>query len=121
MASKVAAKPLDVIEDPETGNRFVVYTTKAGVHLELHFDGEEPWFTQLQIADIFGVSVSTVNEHIAKFFADGELDAATIRKFRIVRQEGTRQVETTRSWKAHASSSRIFRIACCTRSQAVQP
>jgi hypothetical protein len=93
MARKATMKPLDVIEDPETGNRFVVYTTQAGLQLEVHFDGEEPWFTQLQVANIFGVSVPTVNEHIAKFYADGELDEATIRKFRIVRQEGTRQVE----------------------------
>jgi hypothetical protein len=92
MTGKVAAKPLDVIEDPETGNRFVVYTTKTGVQMDVHFDGEEPWFTQLQIAELFGVSVPTANEHIAKFQADGELDEATIRKFRIVRQEGERTV-----------------------------
>ena len=88
-----SAQPLRVLEDADTGHRFVVYTNKDGVQAELRFDGAEPWFTQLQVAGIFGVSVPTVNEHISKFYADGELDEATIRKFRIVRQEGTRQVE----------------------------
>ena len=50
MAREVAARPLDVIEDAETGNRFVAYTTKSGMHMDLHFDGEEPWFTQADLA-----------------------------------------------------------------------
>ena len=36
MASKVAAKPLDVIEDPETGNRFVVYAMYPQCDISLH-------------------------------------------------------------------------------------
>lgn len=88
-----SSHPLKVLEDADTGHRFVVYTTKEGLQAEVRFDGEEPWFTQLQIAEIFGVTVPTVNHHIQQFQEDGELDGATIRKFRIVRQEGTRQVE----------------------------
>jgi len=35
----------------------------------------------------------TINEHIKKIYGDGELiEEATIRKFRIVQTEGTRQV-----------------------------
>jgi hypothetical protein len=92
MASKVAAKPLDVIEDPETGNRFVVYTTKAGLHMEIHFDGEEPWFTQRDLATMFGVDSDTVGDHIQKFRADGELEESTTGKFPVVGWEGERQV-----------------------------
>lgn len=85
-------QPLQVVEDQDTGHRFVIYAAKDGMRLELRFDGDEPWFTQAQLAEIFGVTVPTVNEHIAKLRADGELDEATIRKFRIVRQEGSRSV-----------------------------
>jgi hypothetical protein len=88
MASKVAAKPLDVIEDPETGNRFVVYTTKSGLHLEVHFDGEEPWFTQADLAEMYRVSLATVSEHITKFMVDGELDDSVIRNFRRTARDG---------------------------------
>ncbi len=42
---------------------------------------------------VFGVNVLTINEHIKNIFATGELDeVSTIRKFRIVRQEGKREV-----------------------------
>jgi hypothetical protein len=84
---------LSVIEDVETGNRFVVYTTASGTHLEPRFDGEEPWFTQRDLATLFGVDVRTVSEHIQSFTEGGELDDSTIRDFRIVRQEGNRTVE----------------------------
>src|SRR5688500_18162835 len=88
MARELAARPLDVIEDAETGNRFVVYTTRAGAHLELHFDGEEPWFSQRDLAQMYGVDVRTANEHIQKFLADGELDESVIRNFRITARDG---------------------------------
>ena len=69
------------------------YVTDKGMKLELRFDMDEPWFTQAQMAAMFGVSVPTVNEHIQKYLADGEIDNSTIRKFRIVRQEGDREVQ----------------------------
>lgn len=47
------------------------------------------------------VGLPTINEHIKRIYADSELDeAATIRKFRIVQTEGTRQVQReTNVWK----------------------
>ncbi len=92
MAREAAARPLSVVEDAETGNRFVTYTTKNGIHHELHFDGDEPWFTQRDLASMFGVDTDTAGEHVAKFIADGELDEATTGKFPVVRMEGGRQV-----------------------------
>ena len=45
------------------------------------------------MAVLYDVDVRTVNDHIKKVLSDGELtEAATIRKFRIVQTEGTRQV-----------------------------
>lgn len=85
--------PLQIIEDVATGNRLVVYTTRTGTHVELQFDGEEPWFTQADLASMFGVDVRTVNEHIQRYKEASELDDSTIRDFRIVRQEGSRRVE----------------------------
>jgi hypothetical protein len=44
------------------------------------------------MAELFDISV-TVNEHLHNIFEEAEVDpAATIRKFRIVRREGTREV-----------------------------
>jgi hypothetical protein len=79
---------LSVIEDVETGNRFVVYTTASGTQLEPRFDGVEPWFTQKDLAAMYGVGIPTVNEHIKRFLDDGELDEAVIRDFRITASDG---------------------------------
>lgn len=84
--------PLQVLEDFETGNRFVVYTTRDGTQLDLLFDGEEPWFTQADLAAMYGVTVPTIITHIQKFTEDGELDGSTTRDFLVVRQEGNREV-----------------------------
>ena len=45
------------------------------------------------MAELFQVSVPTVNEHIRNIYREGELRAEpTIRKFRIVQKEGSREV-----------------------------
>lgn len=49
--------------------------------------------TQALIADLFQKDVRTINEHLMNIFEEGELRReATIRKFRIVRIEGQREV-----------------------------
>ena len=45
------------------------------------------------MAELFGKDVRTINEHLQNLFEEGEVDPeATIRKFRIVRIEGSREV-----------------------------
>lgn len=74
--------PIIIYEDP---NR--------AVEVRLDIDEETVWLTQRQMADLFGKDVRTVNEHVQNVYSEGELEReATIRDFRIVRQEGTRQV-----------------------------
>lgn len=59
----------------------------------MSLDQDTVWLDQAQMALLFDKDVRTVNEHIGNVFAEGELAKdATIRKFRIVRQEGRRQV-----------------------------
>lgn len=51
------------------------------------------WLSQREIAELFDKDVRTVNEHIRNVFAEGECEAeATVRKFRIVQTEGSREV-----------------------------
>ena len=60
---------------------------------EVLVQDETLWATQKSIAELFCVSVPTINEHLKNIFESGELaQNPTIRKFRIVRQEGSRQV-----------------------------
>lgn len=61
--------------------------------IEVRYEDETIWLTQKMMATLFDVTAPTINEHLKNIFASGELDEkATIRKFRIVQTEGTRQV-----------------------------
>jgi hypothetical protein len=90
---------LDDLKDTPTApeapqSEFLLYQTEDGkTRVECRFEEETIWLTQALMAELFQVSVPTVNEHLKSIYADYELvEAATIRKFRIVRMEGERQV-----------------------------
>ena len=56
-------------------------------------ESETFWLNQMQMAELFGVDVHTVNEHLRNIYDSGELsERATLRKIRIVRTEGTCEV-----------------------------
>lgn len=81
-------------DDPTPRGEFLLYTTEDGrTRVECRFEDETLWLSQKLMAELFDVEVPTVNEHLKTLFESGEIDpAATIRKFRIVRQEGKRRV-----------------------------
>ena len=72
----------------------LVYQTEDGkTRVECRFEQETVWLSQALIGELFQVSVPTVNEHLKNIFEKAELaPEATIRKFRIVRWEGQREV-----------------------------
>jgi hypothetical protein len=74
---------------------FLLYTTPEGdVRVDVLFSNETVWLTQKRMAELFNVSVATVNEHLTNIYKSAELsEAATIRNFRIVQKEGEREVE----------------------------
>jgi hypothetical protein len=72
---------------------FVASTGDSADSVEMRYEDENIWLTQKMMAALYDVDVRTINEHIKKIYSDGELtEAATIRKFRIVQTEGSRQV-----------------------------
>ena len=75
-------------------SQILIYRTEDGkIKLDVRFEDETVWLTQAMIAELFQSSKANVSEHIANIFAEGELSPeATVRKFRTVRQEGSRQV-----------------------------
>lgn len=85
------------IESPEenpTQQELILYTSPKGhVKVELIYGHETFWLTQKRMSELFGVDVRTVNEHLKNIYTSEELEQrATIRKFRIVQLEGSRQV-----------------------------
>ena len=73
---------------------FLIFTKQESKNtIEVRIEDETVWLTQKLMGVLFEVSVPTINEHLAHIFESNELKkVATIRKFRIVHTEGTRQV-----------------------------
>lgn len=79
--------------DPQF-NDILLYTSPDGaVKIEVIYEGETFWLSQKKISQLFNVSVPTINEHLQNIFQTGELEqVSTIRNFRIVQREGSRDV-----------------------------
>ncbi len=72
--------------------QFLIYADGA-TQLQVRLEGNTVWLTQRLIAELYQVSVKTVNEHLVNIYSERELEPeATIRSFRIVQREGTRDV-----------------------------
>ncbi|MBJ7554869.1 virulence RhuM family protein [Marinomonas spartinae] len=73
---------------------FVLFTSADGqARVECRFESDTLWLSQAVMAELYDKDVRTINEHLVNIYNEGELvQNATIRKFRIVRLEGTRQV-----------------------------
>lgn len=82
----------DLIQSP--AGEFIMFASGDGrVRVECRFESDTLWLSQAAMADLYGKDVRTINEHLMNITSDGEIDQnSTIRKFRIVRQEGKRQV-----------------------------
>ncbi|MBI2422412.1 MAG: virulence RhuM family protein [Candidatus Hydrogenedentes bacterium] len=72
----------------------ILYQTPDGrTRVECRFEEETLWLSQALMADLFDKDVRTINDHLKNLVEEGEIDpGATIRKFRIVRREGEREV-----------------------------
>ena len=71
---------LPLVEDPDTGNRFLIYSTNAGVRVELQVEGDTFWAAQSQMAEAFGVSRQNVSLHLQNIFKEGELVESSVCK-----------------------------------------
>ena len=76
-------------------NKILIYTGSDGLSkVEVRLEDDTLWLTQAQMCELYQTSRTNVVEHIKHIYEEGELaEEATCRKFRQVRQEGTRQVE----------------------------
>ena len=75
-------------------SNIILYTTPNGrVSVQVQYEDGSFWLTQKRMAELFGVDVRTINEHLQNIYYSNELQKdATIRKIRIVQQEGKREV-----------------------------
>ena len=90
------AKKKDEITIRSSAAEYLTYVASVGDQqdsVEMRYEDENIWLTQRMLATLFDVDVRTINEHIKKIYSDSELEEdSTIRNFRIVQTEGSRQV-----------------------------
>lgn len=80
-------------DQPSEGELIFYQTPEGNVRVEVLFELETFWLNQKRIAELFGVDVRTISEHLANIYDAGELNReATIRKIRRVQIEGNREV-----------------------------
>ena len=89
-------KKKDEITIRSSAAEYLIYVASVGDQqdsIEMRYEDENIWLTQKMMATLYDVGLPTINEHIKKIYVDSELEeAATIRNFRIVQTEGSRQV-----------------------------
>lgn len=72
---------------------FVAATGDDPESFEMRYEDENIWLTQKMMATLYSVNIRTINEHIRKIYNDDEVEVgSTIRNFRIVQREGSREV-----------------------------
>lgn len=71
-------------------NQLIFYSTPQGnIKVEVIFEDETFWLSQKRMAELFGVDVRTVNEHLKNIFKTGELsEDSVIRNFRTTAADG---------------------------------
>ena len=76
-------------DQPYEGELILYQTPEGTVRIEVRYESETFWLNQKKIAELFGVDVRTVSEHLQNVFTDRELDeTAVLRKFRTTAADG---------------------------------
>lgn len=72
---------------------FVAATGDRETSVEMRHEDENIWLTQKMMATLYDVTVSAINQHLKRIFADNELTReATVKQYLIVQTEGNREV-----------------------------
>ena len=75
------------------GEMLLYQDENGSTQIEVRLENENVWLTQAQLVTLYQSSKANVSEHIKHIFEEGELEEmATVRKFRTVQKEGSREV-----------------------------
>jgi hypothetical protein len=74
----------------ENNSQIIIYQTESGeTKLEVTFNDDTVWLTQMQLCQLFDKSKATISEHIKHLFEEGELmEDSVVRNFRTTAQDG---------------------------------
>ena len=108
------------MSEKETEKSIIIYQPVEGqAGIDVRVESETVWLSQRQMGELFDVDVRTISEHLSNVFSSGELEKeATIRKFRIVRREGSRDVtRNVEHYNLDAIISVGYRVKSATATQ----
>ena len=81
------------MEEIKQGELLLYQDENGTTQIEVRLENENVWLTQVQLVTLYQSSKANVSEHIKHIFEEGELEEmATVRKFRTVQKEGSREV-----------------------------
>lgn len=95
-----------------TQNQIIIYKDNDGeARIEVRFEGETVWLTQMRIAQLFGKGRSTVAEHIQNIFKEKELDEEVVcRDFRLTTEHGAMKGKTQENTVKHYNLDVIISV-----------
>ncbi|XZE18463.1 hypothetical protein SH449x_003758 [Pirellulaceae bacterium SH449] len=68
-------------EQPSEGELIFYQNPEGNVRVEVLYEMETFWLNQKRIAELFGVELQTISNHLKEIYASGELSQdATLRK-----------------------------------------
>ena len=59
---------------------FVAAGGQSETSVDIRYEDENIWLRQKMMATVYDVSVSAINQHLKRIFADNELEAAAVTK-----------------------------------------
>lgn len=71
---------------------FIASTGTDDTAIEVRYEDENIWLTQKMMAELYGVSVPAINQHLKTLIEQWEIDVWTIKKYLIVGNEWNREV-----------------------------
>lgn len=79
-----------------TEQKFLLYTANnGGIDVNVYLEDETLWLTQKELTNLFGVSKSTISEHLINIFESGELEQnSVVRKIRTTATDGKNYIIT---------------------------
>ena len=107
-------------EQPNTMNtgEILLYQNQHGsIKIDVRLEEETVWLTQAQIALLFGKRRSTITEHIANVFKEGELDEKVVcRDFRLTTSHGAMEGKTQENSAKHYNLDVIIYVGYSVKS-----
>ncbi|WP_243233311.1 virulence RhuM family protein [Flavobacterium pectinovorum] len=101
-----------------TGEILIYQNQEGNIKIDVQLNDETVWLTQAQIALLFGKGRSTITEHIANVFKEGELDEKVVcRDFRLTSSHGAIDGKTQENNVKHYNLDVIISVGYRVKSQ----